>query len=50
MEKAIEMDKSYFEKRVELNKPVRCGGNGSAIGKTVKSRPCVNTWEGTLWC
>jgi hypothetical protein len=29
-------------------KPVQCGGNGNITEKNVKSRPCVNTWDGAL--
>ena len=44
----MEIDKSYRERRVQLNKPVQCGGNGNITEKDVKSCPYVNTREGAL--
>ena len=43
----MEIEENY-QRRVQLNKPVQCGGNGNITEKNVKLRPCVNTCEGAL--
>ena len=48
MAEAMGIDKKYRERRVQLNRPVQCGGKSNITEKTVISRPCVNTWEGAL--
>ena len=46
MDRATGIEKNYREKRVQLNRPVQCGGNSNITEKTVISCPCVNTAEG----
>ena len=40
VEEAMEIDKSYRERRVQLNKPGQYGGNSNITEKTVILRPC----------
>ena len=45
MDEAIEIEKKYRERRVQLDRPVQYGGNSSITEKTVISRPGVHTWK-----